>query len=158
MVANSNFSLLTLLLFTLNIIPKKKQSNKTRPKSYQMLYFVLIVWPNTKTKTSNFFQMRQLRNAPPSNIVKNKSDKVNFVFRLFVPFMPESVQPLSYTFKRTARSINCFFNDKHVIFSHKFMQCSIFVLFNCSNRTFIFLHIELVLCKIWYVCLNKYSV
>lgn len=51
-----------------------------------------------KKKPNNFFQMRQLRDAPPSNIVKTKSDKVKFVFSFcrsvsvfLVPFPNQSI-------------------------------------------------------------------
>lgn len=38
---------------------------------------VFVVTWVAPAKPSNFLAMKQLRNAPPSNRVKNKSDKVN---------------------------------------------------------------------------------
>lgn len=66
-----------------------QSTTRTKPNYFN---FILKKLRDQK-KPSNFFQMRQLRNAPPSNIVKNKSDKVNFglmlPFRLF--FYPISL-------------------------------------------------------------------
>lgn len=65
--------------FTISLAPGKTSSTIcfslafARHARQQILQFL-----RGAKKPSNFHVLKQLRNAPPSNIIKNKSDKVNF--------------------------------------------------------------------------------